>query len=99
MTLQENNETQSEKIHYLVFVVWRDNGSRKWYPSVMGDNPSWSVIEVEKKRFCLGLCAVNLNKKKEVTWKENVEDGKKIRRYFKMIKVNDVKSHECKVKF
>ena len=48
--------------------------------------------------FRLGICAVNVNEKKEVTWKQIVEDEKNVRKYFKMIKISNVQLHQFEVK-
>ena len=40
---------------FLVYVVWRDNGSKKWYPALNKDAPSWLVESAQLSRYRLGV--------------------------------------------
>ena len=40
---------------FLVYIVWRVDGSKKWFPSVIGDNPSWPVVQADLKKYRLGV--------------------------------------------
>ena len=88
-----------EEIHFLVFVVWHDNDSKKWYLSVARDNPSWPLKSTEKKKYRLGVCAVVIDEIKKVSWKEDIEDGKNMKASMRMVKLGDEKSHKFKTKY
>ena len=45
---------------FLLFVVWRkdfpgNSKSRKWFPSINGDNPSWPVLVKLLKSYKIGV--------------------------------------------
>jgi hypothetical protein len=41
---------------FLVYIVWRVDGcSKKWFPSVIGDNPSSPVVQADLKKYRLGV--------------------------------------------
>ena len=40
---------------FLVTVIWRVNGSKKWFPSIVGDNPSWKVGRLEEMMTDIAL--------------------------------------------
>jgi len=40
---------------FLAYIVWRVDGSKIWFPSVIGDNPSLLVVQTYLKKYCLGV--------------------------------------------
>ena len=87
--------------YYLVYVVWRDNGSKKWFPATKEDKPSWPVTDSESKQFRLGIREVNISSEdgtQKVQMKDIV-DGENVQKSVKMIKLREVKSFEFHISF
>ena len=42
---------------FVVFVLWKKDGSKKWFPSVVGggENPKGPVKKIDISIFCLGI--------------------------------------------
>ena len=42
---------------FVVFVLWKKDGSKKWFPSVVGggENPEGTVKKTDISIFCLGI--------------------------------------------
>ena len=58
---------------FLIYVVWRDNGSKKWYPALNKYDPLWPVERNKLLCYCLGLRQINVvseEGRKRVTWKK-----------------------------
>ena len=86
--------------YYLVFVVWHNNNSKKWFPASLGDVPSWPVKEKEHKQLCLGICAVDVDLETEtVEFKEDVNDGQNVRKLYRMVKMNELYLYDLKVQY
>jgi hypothetical protein len=88
---------------FLVFVVWRVDGSKKWFPSVIGDNPSWPVVQADLKKYRLGMREVTEHEGGEAfAYKQydydarngGVEDGVNVRDSYKKVTLDDI-SHLC----
>ena len=79
----------------MVYVVWRDNGSKKWFPSPTGDGPSWPLKTGDKKKYRVGVRAVNVDLSgKSVELKNNVIDGQNVRKSYKMVKVTNIQTFD-----
>ena len=57
---------------FVVTVIWRVDGSKKWFPSIAGDNPSWKVGQNDDK-YCIGVREVDM-KRGEIIYKQGIED-------------------------
>ena len=68
-----------------------------------GDCPSWPLVETECKSYQLGIRQVFIhtgqNTHNAVSFKEDVEDGKNVRKSFKKINMNEVKAHLFKIDY
>ena len=81
----------------MVFVVWCNKGSKKWYPLETGDNPSWPLKESKNEKYWLELCAVDITAERKVTWKEDIEDGTNVKVSLGMVKLSKIKTLEFKI--
>ena len=75
--LKENAET-----YMMIYVIWKDNGSKKWFPVPIGEGPTWPASEAVKKRFRFGLREVDVQAVDgtvRVSYKDNVTDGRNVR--------------------
>jgi len=88
---------------FLVYIVWRVDGSKKWFPSVIGDNPSWPVVQADLKKYRLGVREVTEHEGGEAfAYKRydcdarngGVEDGVNVRDSYKKVTLDDI-SHLC----
>ena len=50
---------------YIVFVVWRNNGSKKWFPLLPEENPSWPLTKEQAKQYCVGIWIVDVEENDE----------------------------------
>ena len=84
---------------FLVYVVFKDSG-KKWFPTVLGDCPSWLLVDAEKKRYRLGLREVILSADRtNIELKNRLVDGKNVRETYKIIKLTEVLAVEFRVNY
>ena len=85
--------------YFVVYAVFKDIGS-KWFHTVPGDYPSWQISLSEKKRFRLGLREVNLSPEKDkIIFKEGLVDGNNVRKTYKIVKLEQVRTVEFRVNY
>ena len=65
---------------FIVFCVWKKNGTTKFFPS-NGDNPSWSKKKEEWKKYRFGV--------REVEAKESIDDIPRMVKYKSYDEVTD----------
>ena len=85
----------------MVYVVWRNNRSKKWFH--VADRASCPLVKAEKKRYRLGLCAVILQQTGEnytkITLKEDVMDRINMRNSFQMLNIGKITTYDYKVEY
>ena len=83
---------------FVVTTVWRVDGSGKWFPSLLKDNPSWPLVEAEMKRYRLGLREVRVEKN-EVHYLhgDEIKDGVNVRDSIRLVSLAEVRSSCYKV--
>ena len=37
--------------YFMIYVVWKDSGSKKWFPVAVGDGRDWPLPDKVKKQF------------------------------------------------
>jgi hypothetical protein len=57
---------------FVVTVIWRVDGSKKWFPSIAGDNPRWKVGQNDDK-YRIGVREVDM-KRGEIIYKQGIDD-------------------------
>ena len=87
---------------FLVYVVWRDNGSKKWFPVASKEGPSWPATTSERARFRFGVRSVDLQFNEgeaTVRFRENIEDGCNVRKNYRMVKYEELRSYDFKIDY
>ena len=78
-------------------------GAKKWFPSVVDDNPSWPIRQNEMKNYRLGLREVvvddNGKGERRVEFKSDNVDGVDVRKSNKRVDLSAVKAHLFKVDY
>ena len=95
-------DTREDPEYFLTYVVWKENGSKKQFPVDDKDGPIWPSPETAKKRFRLGIRAVDVKRRSEtveVSFKEDVKDGINVRKTYKMVKMEQVQAYDFQVKY
>ena len=41
--------------YFVIFVVWCNNGSKKWFPLLPEENSAWPLTQKESKQYCVGV--------------------------------------------
>ena len=88
--------------YYVIYIVYRDNSSKKWFPAVPKDSPSWPIIEKDEKRYRLGIREVeitSLEGNKCAKMKNDILDGANVRKSIQMIQLQQVKSLDYFIKY
>ena len=86
--------------YFMVYVVWKDNGSKKWFPVAKEEGPSWPRKASDIPRFRSGVKGVNVEFSEHgviVRVKENIRDGNNVRHTYRMVKYEEVQSYDFRM--
>ena len=88
---------------FLVFVFWikdypGNSKSGKWFPSINGDNPSWTFLANQLKSYTIGGREIVFGHNDELTIKEyglpndnDVEDAENVHQSYRLVKLSEIR--------
>jgi len=73
---------------FLVTVIWRVDGSKKWFPSIPEDNPNWEV-GINDSNYRIGVREVDV-RKGEIVYKQGIRDGLNVRQCYRQVVLSNI---------
>ena len=67
--------------YFVVYTLWCNNGSKKWYLAPNNNDPLWLLENADLLRYCLEICKVevsNIDEQKKIACNENVIYGENV---------------------